>query len=131
MAHYALLNELNIVTEVITGVDENELIEGVSPEVWYGNLREQKCLRTSYNTIKNQHTSGGKPFRGNYASKGYFYDEQFDAFIPPQPFPSWKLDYSTFSWVPPIPYPGDMEEPYLWSEINKEWIKVSSFRITE
>lgn len=131
MAHYALLNELNIVTEVITGVDETETIEGVSPEVWYGNLREQKCLRTSYNTMKNQHINGGTPFRGNYAAKGYFYDAQFDAFIPPQPFPSWKLDYSTFSWVPPVAYPGDMEEPYIWSEINKEWILVSSFRTIE
>jgi ribosomal protein S27AE len=74
MAHYAFL-ENNIVTEVIVGVDETELIEGLDPETWYGNLRGQTCLRTSYN---------GK-IRYNYAGIGYTYDAEADAFIEPRP----------------------------------------------
>lgn len=75
MAHYAFINEENIVTEVIVGIDETELIEGKSPEQWYGEFRGQTCLRTSYN---------GK-IRFNYAGVGYTYDSIDDAFIAPMP----------------------------------------------
>ena len=75
MAHYAFLDDKNIVTEVITGKDENELLEGLTPEEWYGNFRGQKCLRTSYN---------GK-IRYNFAGIGYTYDPIDDAFIEPMP----------------------------------------------
>ena len=75
MAHYAFLDENNIVTEVIVGIDETELIEELDPETWYGNFRGQKCIRTSYN---------GK-IRYNYAGVGYKYDEMVDAFIAPKP----------------------------------------------
>ena len=75
MAHYAFLDENNIVTEVITGVDETELIEGLDPETWYSNFRGQTCKRTSYN---------GK-IRYNYAGVGYTYDPIDDAFIAPVP----------------------------------------------
>ena len=75
MAHYAFLDENNIVTEVITGIDENELIEGLDPETWYGNFRGQVCKRTSYN---------GK-IRYNYAGRGFTYDPIDDAFIAPMP----------------------------------------------
>jgi hypothetical protein len=75
MAHYAFLDENYIVTEVITGKDENELIDGLDPETWYGNFRGQKCIRTSYN---------GK-IRYNYAGIGYTYDPIDDAFIAPMP----------------------------------------------
>jgi hypothetical protein len=75
MAHYAFLDEKNIVTEVITGKDETELIEGLEPEIWYGNYRGQKCLRTSYN----------ENIRYNYAGIGFTYDEDADAFIAPRP----------------------------------------------
>jgi hypothetical protein len=75
MAHYAFLNENNIVTEVITGKDENELIEGLDPETWYGNYRGQKCVRTSYNNN----------IRYNYAGIGFTYDADADAFIVPRP----------------------------------------------
>ncbi len=73
MAHYAFLNENNVVTEVITGIDETELIEGLDPETWYGNFRGQTCKRTSYNNN----------FRGVYAGIGYTYDAELDEFIPP------------------------------------------------
>jgi hypothetical protein len=75
MAHYAFLDENNIVTEVIVGIDETELIEGLDTETWYGNFRGQTCKRTSYN---------GK-IRYNYAGIGYKYDEIADAFIPSKP----------------------------------------------
>ena len=75
MAHYAFLDDNNIVTEVIVGKDETELIEGKSPEDWYGEFREQRCVRTSYN---------GR-IRFNYAGIGYTYDPIDDAFIAPAP----------------------------------------------
>jgi hypothetical protein len=75
MAHYAFLNDENIVTEVIVGIDETKLIEGLDPETWYGNFRGQKCVRTSYNHA----------IRFNYAGIGYSYDPIDDAFIPPMP----------------------------------------------
>ena len=75
MAHYAFLDENNIVTEVITGKDENELIDGLTPEEWYGNFRGQTCVRTSYNA----------KIRYNYASVGMSYDPIDDAFIAPKP----------------------------------------------
>jgi hypothetical protein len=75
MAHYAFLDEDNIVTEVITGIDETELIEGLDPETWYGNYRGQVCKRTSYNS----------KIRFNYAGIGFKYDEEGDAFISPRP----------------------------------------------
>lgn len=75
MAHYAFLDENNIVTEVIVGIDETELIEGKSPEDWYGEFRGQKCVRTSYNAN----------IRYNYAGIGFTYDPIDDAFIPPMP----------------------------------------------
>jgi len=75
MAHYAFLDDNLIVTEVITGIDETELIEGLEPEAWYGNFRGQKCIRTSYNSN----------IRYNFAGIGYTYDVEADAFIAPRP----------------------------------------------
>jgi hypothetical protein len=75
MAHYAFLDDSNIVTEVIVGKDETETIEGLLPEDWYAEFRGQRCLRTSYN---------GK-IRYNFASIGFTYDSIDDAFIPPMP----------------------------------------------
>jgi hypothetical protein len=125
MGHYAFLNEDNIVTEVITGVNESELIEGLNPEIWYGNFRGQACKRTSYNTHQNMHKFGGVPFRGNYAAIGYKYDENLNVFIPPQPYPSWKLDYTIYDWVPPIPKPEPVEGYFwIWSEVNQEWVSI-------
>jgi len=95
MAHYAFLDQDQIVTEVIVGIDENQLIEGKDPETWYGQFRGQVCKRTSYNTKGGVHIDGGTPFRKNYAGIGFIYDESRDAFIPPKPFESWMLNEST------------------------------------
>lgn len=104
MAHYALLNEQNVVTGVITGRDENDLPDGITSwEDYYGNLHGQTCKRTSYNTHGNQHAAGGTPFRGNYAGIGYIYDADLDAFIPPEPPDAIGFDETTLSWIVPEP----------------------------
>ena len=109
MAHYAFLDENNIVTEVITGIDETELIEGLDTETWYGNFRGQTCKRTSYNgNIRKQ-----------YAAKGFYYDAVNDVFIAPQPYPSWTLD-NDFNWQPPTPRPEGMG--WYWNEAEQVWV---------
>jgi hypothetical protein len=118
MAHYAFLDENNIVTEVIVGKDEGE--DGIDWEQHYGNFRGQVCKRTSYNTLGGQHISGETPYRKNYAGLGYSYDETLDAFIPPSPFPSFVLNEETCLWEAPVPYPTDGES-YTWNEEDQEW----------
>ena len=113
MAHYAFLNDNNIVTEVIVGINETELIEGLHPEEWYGNFRGQVCKRTSYNGN----------IRKNYAGIGYTYDEERDAFIPPKPFSKWVLNEETCQWEAPIPYPTD-GKVYVWNNNKGEWEEV-------
>lgn len=110
MAHYAFLDNKNIVTEVITGIDETELIEGLDTETWYGNFRGQVCKRTSYNGN----------IRKNYAGVGFTYDFERDAFIAPKPFGSWILDEETCRWQPPTPYPTDGLS-YFWNESELGW----------
>lgn len=128
MAHYAFINSNDIVVNVITGVDENIIqtdVDGTqvggTSEAWeefYGSLpwfNGLTCKRTSYNGN----------IRSNFAGLGYKYDKDFDAFIPPQPYPSWKLDYTTFRWVPPVERPEDINDYiWKWSEINKEWVSI-------
>ncbi len=111
MAHYAFLDEHNIVTEVIVGVDESELIEGLSPEEWYGNFRGQRCVRTSYNNN----------IRKQYAGIGFTYDVDADVFVAPQPFPSWSLD-ANYDWQAPIERPAD-GKLYSWDEANQVWVE--------
>ena len=121
MAHYAFLDETNIVTEVIVGKDEGEA--GTDWEVHYGNFRAQTCKRTSYNTQGGVHSSGGTPYRKNYAAIGYTYDAARDAFIPQQPYPSWLLDDGTCKWEAPVPMPED-GELYNWDEATTSWVLV-------
>ena len=108
MAHYAFLDANNIVTEVITGIDETEFVDGLTPEQWYGEFRGQKCVRTSYN----------HNIRFRYAGMGYTYNENLDAFIAPQPFPSWTLNEVTTDWDAPVPQPEGM---YSWDEETQNW----------
>jgi hypothetical protein len=123
MAYYALLDENNIVAQVITGVDEWEVVNDISDwEAYYSQSTGFRVLRTSYNTIGGNHITGGVPFRGNYAGIGYTYDETLDAFIPPKPFDSWSLDETIYSWVPPVPYPEDGSD-YVWDESQTNWIE--------
>ena len=113
MAHYAFLNNDNIVTEVIVGKDETELIDGLSPEEWYGNFRGQRCVRTSYNNN----------IRKQYAIIGGKYDEALDIFLAPQPYPSWILN-DNHDWIAPVAYPKELEIEgsfVHWDEETLEW----------
>lgn len=125
MAHYAFLDENNIVTEVIVGKNESNF----DWEQQYGSFRGQACKRTSYNTRggiyydpnTNQPSEDqSKAFRKNYAGIGFLYRQDLDAFIPPKPYPSWVLNEQTCLWEAPTPMPTDSEY-YIWDEQNKIW----------
>ena len=124
MAHYAFLNTYNIVTEVITGVDEGS--DGQDWEVKYGQMRGQTCKRTSYNTIGGTHRLGGTPFRGNYAKVGDTYNETLDAFISPKPFDSWVLNKTTFAYEQPTPIPDGAlwDLTHRWDEPTTSWVEL-------
>jgi len=128
MAHYAFIKD-NIVTEVIVGKDENDtdtLPEGyTSWEDWYLTQRpgQDLCKRTSYNTKFNTHLNGGTAFRGNFAGKGYTYDETNDVFYPPADFPSWTLN-ANWEWQPPTAMPDD-GNAYGWDEETTSWVQIS------
>ena len=110
MAHYAFIDKNNLVTEVIVGLDETELIEGKDPETWYSEFRKQTCKRTSYNGN----------IRKNFAGIGFTYHTDLDAFIAPKPFESWELNEETCQWVAPIDYPTD-GLIYSWNEDSLDW----------
>ena len=90
----------------------------------YGAFRNQVCKRTSYNTRGGVHTSGGTPYRKNYAGIGYTYDESRDAFIPPKPFNSWLLNETTCLWDPPVAMPDDGKS-YYWDENTLNWVEIT------
>jgi hypothetical protein len=122
MAHYAVLDDNNIVTQVFVGKDEGEM--DWDWELYYG------AKRTSYNTHGGVHSEDGTPFRKNYAGIGYTYDEARDAFIPPQPYPSWTLNDDTCLWDCPVEQPAPIENEdgtvtfHTWDEDNQEWVPV-------
>lgn len=96
MAHFAKLNENNVVVFVTVGRDEDD-----GKEAELSARTNDTYKQTSYNTHAGAHALGGTPFRKNYAGLGYTYDEARDAFIPPQPAPDWVLDEETCTWVAP------------------------------
>ena len=126
MAHYAFLDENNIVVEVIVGVDET--VDGKNWEQIYQTYKNKPCRRTSCNTKGGIHysankqpsTDQSKSFRKNFAGIGYTYDENRDAFIPPKPYNSWVLDENSCLWQAPIAYPSDGQQ-YVWNEILQLW----------
>lgn len=117
MAHYALLDENNIVTMVFVGKDEDEPgPDGpMDWEEYYG------AKRTSYNTLGGVHANGGTAFRKNYAGVGFKFDAERDAFIPPQPFASWLLNEETCLWEAPVPMPVDGR--HMWDEQELTWVE--------
>jgi hypothetical protein len=109
MAHFAKV-ENNIVTDVI-----------VAEQSFINTLRDKdQWVQTSYNTYGGKHTLGGQPLRKNYAGIGFKYDAMLDAFIPPQTYPSWRLDESSCLWNAPVEHPQDDNE-YEWDEETKNW----------
>jgi hypothetical protein len=109
MAHYAFLDENNIVTQVIVGRNEDEVVDGISDwEAHYAEVMGQRCVRTSYN----------HNIRKQYAGIGFTYNEEADVFVSPQPFPSWTLD-ENHDWQPPVARPA--EGMYAWNEESMQW----------
>jgi hypothetical protein len=108
MAHYAFLDENNIVTQVIVGRNEDEL--GIDWEQHYAEIKGQVCKRTSYNNR----------IRKQYAGIGFSYDPVADVFILPQPFPSWTLD-SNHDWQAPKVKPS--EGFWYWDESKLDWVE--------
>ena len=107
MAHFSEINEANIVLRIVV-VDDQHEEDGVN---WCHNFFGGTWVQTSYNNN----------IRFNYAGKGYSYDSDLDAFIPPKPFASWILDESVCHWVAPIEHPGEIG--WVWDEDNEEWVE--------
>jgi len=116
MAHFAQLDENNIVVQVIVGVDEPHDGEAI-----YFQTTGKVWKKTSYNTVGGVHSLGGTPLRKNYAGIGFTYDAQRDAFIAPQTFLSWVLNEQTCQWEAPVPMPTD-DKKYMWDESTTSWV---------
>ena len=118
MAHFAQLNDENLVTQVIVVANEDTADQnGVENEAigieFCTNLLGGRWVQTSYNAN----------IRKNYAGIGYKYDATLDAFIPPQPFESWTLNEETAQWESPTPYPDDGKR-YSWDEATTSWVEI-------
>ena len=126
MAHFAKLDNDNKVLKVHvlgnTVITDSEGIEHENLGIKYLTKIHKylKWKQTSYNTYKGVHRLGGTPFRKNYAGIGYTYDETRDAFIPPQPYPSWTLNEDTCQWEAPVARPDDGKN-YDWNEETQTW----------
>ncbi len=130
MAHFAKLDENNIVTQVVVvhnDVATSESAGATFLNNMYGTSDTWK--QTSYNTFGNQHKLGGTPFRKNFAGIGFTYDASNDAFIAPKPYNSWTLNNTTYLWEAPITKPDD-GQPYVWDETlyqsdnSKGWVVI-------
>jgi hypothetical protein len=126
MAHFAEVDENNIVLRVVVVPDEEESRgqEFLSVDLGLGGT----WLKTSYNTFQGKHMFGGIPFRKNFAGNNYIYDSERDAFIPPKPYPSWEnIDEEKCIYLPPTPMPEVLPTDtfyYKWDEETQSWIKV-------
>lgn len=132
MAHFAKLDENNIVVFVTVGRDEDDGKEN-ELTVRTGDIYKQTSYNTRggvyYNIDGTVSLDQSKSLRKNFASVGYFYNEQLDAFIPPKPFESWILNEDTCQWNAPVPYPTDVGTPenpkrYTWDETQTSWVEI-------
>lgn len=123
MAHFAEIDENNIVTRVLVVGDDQEHRgqEFLADDLGLGGT----WLKTSYNTQGGVHTLGGTPFRKNYAGMGYSYDAERDAFIPPKPFDSWILNEDTCNWNAPVEMPVEEGKFFTWNEDTTSWVEFS------
>ena len=124
MAHFAKINESNIVTQVVV-VNDSDGNNDTDGQNFLNNLFKttHTWKKTSYNTYGNTHRLGGTPYRKNFASVGFTYDSSRDAFIEPKPYNSWTLDETTCLWESPVAYPSDGKS-YEWDEDNKQWVEI-------
>lgn len=123
MAHFAQIDENNVVVQVLVVPDEQEDRgqEFLADDLGLGGVWK----KTSYNTAGGIHVNGGIPFRKNYAGIGYTFDAARDAFIPPKPFASWTLNEDTCFWQAPVPMPTD-GAVYTWNEDDQRWDEVTN-----
>ena len=128
MAHFARLDNFNTVINVIVVANEDTLVDGIENEQkgieFCQSLIPGKWIKTSYNTSGGRHLLGGLTFRKNYASIGYKYDPNRDAFIPPQPHMSWTLNETTCLWETAVEHTKD-GETWSWDEALLDWVKVT------
>jgi hypothetical protein len=119
MSHFAKVDQGRVIQVISAQPEFFNTFRDTSPGQW---------IQTSYNTRGNVHYGadgqhdGGIPLRGNYAGVGYIYDSENDVFYPPQPFPSWTLNTSSWIWESPQPYPEN-DGPHWWDEVNQRWVK--------
>ncbi len=119
MAHFAKLDENNVVTEVIVvGNKDTSDVNGVEKEY----IGAAFCERLFGGTWKQ--TSYNANFRKNYAGVGFTYNASIDAFVPPKPFDSWVLNNTTANWEAPVAMPSD-GKTYTWNESTTSWDEVS------
>lgn len=121
---YALLDENNIVSNVTGELSEPIIIDGneVLLETYYQTLFNCRIIKGDIDMHGGVHLTGGMPLRKNAPSKGFKYDEQRDAFVPPQPFPSWTLNEDTCQWDAPTPMPVDDTKLFWWDENTLSWV---------
>lgn len=121
MAHFAQVDENNIVVQVLV-VSDDQAHRGqdfLANDLGLGG----NWIQTSYNTNAGVHANGGTPLRKNYAGIGYTYDASRDAFIPPKPFNSWTLNEDTCLWDAPVAHPAD-GKMYRWDEDTTNWVEI-------
>lgn len=114
MGHFAKVVDGKVTQVIVAEPEFFETFVDSSPGAW---------IQTSYNTQANEHKLGGTPLRGNYAGIGYTYDQANDVFYAPQPYPSWILNNSTWTWEAPVAMPTD-GKPYKWDEATTSWVEV-------
>ena len=122
MAHFAEIDENNIVVRVLVVGDDQEDRgqEFLAEDLGLGGTWK----KTSYNTIAGEHRDGGTPFRKNYAGIGYTFDAVRDAFIPPKPYDSWVLNEDTCVWDAPVAMPVEEGKLFTWNEELGNWEEV-------
>ena len=113
MSHFAKVTNGKVIKVIVAEPEFFQTFVDDSPGEW---------IQTSYNTYGGVHLLGGTPLRKNFAGIGYTYDSIRDAFIPPQPYPSWTLNESTCNWDPPVPRPEGSELLYRWDEATQQWV---------
>jgi hypothetical protein len=111
MSHFAKVLDGKVIQVIVAEPEFFEVFTDTSPGEW---------IQTSYNTRGGVHANGGTPLRKNYAGIGFTYDRNRDAFIPPQPYPSWTLNENTCLWDAPTPMPTE-GGPYTWNESTLSW----------
>ena len=116
MGHFAKVVDGKVTQVIVAEPDFFTTFVDTSPGTW---------LQTSYNTIGGKHTQGKEPLRGNYAGIGYTYDHANDVFYAPQPYASWVLNNTTWTWEAPVAMPTD-GKIYRWDEPTTSWIEVTA-----